>query len=443
MQNIEELTEDHIKFLKIFNFIKNHDNMKKIAEDLETAEANSKDDENLVKLNEQIKTEAQAIYKISLNTKIASMMLSPQRKRIRIYMDGVFDIIHSGHFNALRQGKRFGHTLIVGINSDADVVKAKGPSLMNVKERGSLVEACKWVDEVVLDTPYTPTIELLDELNIDYVAHGDDPCYNELGEDVYSEMKKQNRFKMFKRTEGISTTEIIGRLLMLSKGSTSRSSSDNKTMTSSNLLKAVADDTFDKGPVVSSFLTTGWRLHEFCNNRVPKDGDKVVYIDGAFDILHPGHIETLKKAQSMGDFLYVGVHDDATINFHRGKNYPILNMQERVFNLLALKYVDDVVIAAPWGITEDLIKSLKITLVVHGSEAKFDSDYQVKSEQDDPFAVPRKLGIFQQIESVYDMTSEVLVKRLIDNRDKYVKKFQSKSEKEKNYYQTKEYVNEI
>jgi ethanolamine-phosphate cytidylyltransferase len=132
-------------------------------------------------------------------------------------MDGVFDIIHSGHFNALRQGKKLGDILVLGINSDEDVEKAKGPTLMNVHERAALVGACKWVDEVVIGTPYTPTIQLLDELNIDYCVHGDDPCFNERGEDVYSEMKKKGRYKVFKRTEGISTTEIIGRLLMLPK----------------------------------------------------------------------------------------------------------------------------------------------------------------------------------------------------------------------------------
>jgi ethanolamine-phosphate cytidylyltransferase len=118
-------------------------------------------------------------------------------------------------------------------------------------------------------------------------------------------------------------------------------------------------------------------------------------------------------------------------------------MQERIFNLLALKYVDDVVIAAPWIVTEDLIKSLKINLVVHGTESKYDENYNIEAGKDDPFSVPKKLGIYKAIESKYDLNSEILVQRLIKNRDQYVKKFQTKNAKENDYYKNKEYINEI
>jgi ethanolamine-phosphate cytidylyltransferase len=214
-------------------------------------------------------------------------------------------------------------------------------------------------------------------------------------------------------------------------------------MTSSSLLQKVGDTTFEKGPVVSCFLTTGRRLHEFCNNKIPKENDRVVYVDGAWDILHIGHIEILKKAKELGDFLFVGVHDDTTINQHRGKNYPILNLQERVFNLLALKYVDDVVIGAPWKINEDLVKSLKISVVAHGTQAKYDEDYSIKNESDDPYSVPKNMGIYHEILSEFDMNSEVLVKRIFEKREHYLKKYEKKSTSEKGYYENKEYLQEI
>lgn len=56
----------------------------------------------------------------------------------------------------------------------------------------------------------------------------------------------------------------------------------------------------------------------FSNNREPKPSDKVIYISGSFDLLHNGHIERLKKAKAMGDFLYVGVWPDDVVNFYRG-----------------------------------------------------------------------------------------------------------------------------
>jgi ethanolamine-phosphate cytidylyltransferase len=81
--------------------------------------------------------------------------------------------------------------------------------------------------------------------------------------------------------------------------------------------------------------------------------------------LHNGHIETLKQAKAKGDFLYVGVWGDDIVNYLKGSNYPILSLHERVLMVLACKYVDDVVIEAPFIITEDLIKSLNINEVVN------------------------------------------------------------------------------
>jgi len=96
-------------------------------------------------------------------------------------------------------------------------------------------------------------------------------------------------------------------------------------------------------------------------------------VDGAFDLFHVGHVETLKKARELGTFMYVGIHDDKTVNMYRGRNYPIMNLHERVMNVLSCKYVDDVVIGAPWDVSGDLIKVLNIHVVVSGSNTKMDS----------------------------------------------------------------------
>lgn len=86
----------------------------------------------------------------------------------------------------------------------------------------------------------------------------------------------------------------------------------------------------------------------FSNNKEPKPTDKVIYMSGSFDLLHNGYIERLKKAKSMGDFLYVGVWPDEVVNHYRGANYPILSLHERVLMALSCRYVDDVVIGAPY-----------------------------------------------------------------------------------------------
>ena len=53
----------------------------------------------------------------------------------RIYIDGGFDLLHSGHYNAIRQARAFGDVVVAGINSDADLLKNKGPTIMNCEER--------------------------------------------------------------------------------------------------------------------------------------------------------------------------------------------------------------------------------------------------------------------------------------------------------------------
>jgi glycerol-3-phosphate cytidylyltransferase-like family protein len=66
---------------------------------------------------------------------------------------------------------------------------------------------------------------------------------------------------------------------------------------------------------------------------------------------------------SQGDFLYVGIYDDSTVNNYKGRNYPIMNIHERVLNVLSCKFVDEVVIGAPFDINAELIKNLNITTV--------------------------------------------------------------------------------
>lgn len=77
-----------------------------------------------------------------------------------------------------------------------------------------MVNAVKWVDEVIPDAPYAITEDfmkrLFDEYNIDFIIHGDDPCVLPDGTDAYALAKKAGRYKQIKRTEGVSSTDIVG-----------------------------------------------------------------------------------------------------------------------------------------------------------------------------------------------------------------------------------------
>lgn len=136
------------------------------------------------------------------------------RRPVRVYMDGCFDMMHYGHCNALRQARALGDQLVVGVVSDAEIIANKGPPVTPLNERMIMVRAVKWVDEVIPDAPYAITEDfmrkLFDEYKIDYIIHGDDPCVLPDGTDAYELAKKAGRYKQIKRTEGVSSTDIVG-----------------------------------------------------------------------------------------------------------------------------------------------------------------------------------------------------------------------------------------
>lgn len=77
-----------------------------------------------------------------------------------------------------------------------------------------MVSSVKWVDEVIPNTPYSLTESFLEELfsvhKIDFVIHGDDPCILPDGSDAYAVAKRLGKFKQIKRTEGVSSTDLVG-----------------------------------------------------------------------------------------------------------------------------------------------------------------------------------------------------------------------------------------
>merc|ERR1719253_640301 len=135
----------------------------------------------------------------------------------RGYIDGCFDIMHSGHYNAIRQAKCICDTLVVGIHSDAEIEENKALPVMKQKERYALLEHIKWIDEILYDVPYSPEIATLEKARADFCIHGDDMPVNSQGVCAYDEMRLAGRLRIVKRTEGVSTTDMIGRLLTLSR----------------------------------------------------------------------------------------------------------------------------------------------------------------------------------------------------------------------------------
>ncbi|CAF2693567.1 unnamed protein product [Rotaria sp. Silwood2] len=66
-------------------------------------------------------------------------------QNVRVWMDGCYDMVHFGHANACRQAKQMGTYLIVGVHSDGEITKHKGPPVFTEQERYKMVRAIKWV----------------------------------------------------------------------------------------------------------------------------------------------------------------------------------------------------------------------------------------------------------------------------------------------------------
>merc|ERR1712224_278455 len=103
--------------------------------------------------------------------------------------------------------------LIVGVSSEKVVESKKGKTLMKEDERYESVRHCRYVDYVVDDAPWIIDEEFIQRHSIDFVAHDDIPYFSGNEKDVYAELKKKNMFVATNRTEGISTSDIISRVV--------------------------------------------------------------------------------------------------------------------------------------------------------------------------------------------------------------------------------------
>ncbi|XP_042388657.1 ethanolamine-phosphate cytidylyltransferase-like [Zingiber officinale] len=373
-----------------------------------------------------------------------SRMRRRRKKPVRVYMDGCFDMMHYGHCNALRQARMLGDQLVVGVISDEEIKVNKGPPVTSLRDRMLMVGAVKWVDEVIPDAPYAITEEFMNKLftkyDIDYVIHGDDPCVLPDGRDAYALAKKAGRYKQIKRTEGVSSTDIVGRMLLCvrerSLGGRHSPSSLQRQFSRGHNQKL--DDLGFRTPTrISHFLPTSRRIVQFSNGKGPGPDARIVYIDGAFDLFHAGHVEILRLARELGDFLLVGIHTDETISAIQGAHRPIMNLHERSLSVLACRYVDEVIIGAPWEVSKDMITTFNISLVVHGTIAE---NMNFRKEETDPYAIPMAMGIYKQLTSPLDITTSTIIRRIVSNHEAYQKRNEMKEASEKSYYDNKTYI---
>ena len=244
--------------------------------------------------------------------------------------------------------------------------------------------------------PYVTSLPYITHYGCKYVVHGDDITSDSDGNDCYRFVKEAGRFKVVKRSPAISTTDLVGRMLLCTKthhikslekmlkgeegaGTPEERKALGETMM--ERIKLYATDETAKAPGADVWFWSAsvqskaedaavaereedGTYRQLLGGPGPKPGQRVVYVDGGYDLFCSGHIEFLRRVleaeeelarkdgwfseQAVNErkgkgkdygpaFVVVGVHDDEVINMWKGVNYPIMNIFERGLCVLQCK----------------------------------------------------------------------------------------------------------
>jgi rfaE bifunctional protein nucleotidyltransferase chain/domain len=118
-------------------------------------------------------------------------------------------------------------------------------------------------------------------------------------------------------------------------------------------------------PLHSAVLTLEEMIVRFARDK--RNGKRVVFTNGCFDLLHPGHIHSLEAARNLGDLLVVGINGDTSVRTLKGADRPLIPEQERAEILASLECVDGVVIFDELT-PQKVIAALLPDILVKGSD---------------------------------------------------------------------------
>ncbi|KAI9883939.1 MAG: hypothetical protein M1823_004283 [Watsoniomyces obsoletus] len=436
----------------------------------------------------------------------------------RIWIDGCFDFSHHGHAGAMLQARRLGKELIVGIHSDEEIMDNKGPTVMTLKERISAVSACRWSSAIVPHAPYVTSLPWISHYGCHYVVHGDDITSDSTGQDCYRYVKSAGRFLVVKRTPGISTTDLVGRMLLYSKehfihsfsrvlrGEEGLGSATERKQRAENMREMIEgfasnESGLGKGAEVWSWIgpnphnehnpdITATASGDDTENQAPftklvtgigpKEGQRIIYVDGGFDLFSSGHIEFLKlvheaeeqlgqergweeesskknRIEKYGEnyrpaFIVAGIHDDETVNRWKGANYPIMNIFERGLCVLQCKYIQAIIFSAPFIPTAKYLELVPYgdgipARVYHGPTnpvlhtripptilPPLSSSSHRDTNTDtvvDVYRDAKMLGIYKEIprHDYQNVNAEMIVQRILMNRKAYEERQRMKAAK--------------
>ncbi len=99
-------------------------------------------------------------------------------------------------------------------------------------------------------------------------------------------------------------------------------------------------------------------------------GKKVVTINGSFDLLHAGHIRSIKFAKEQGDVLFLGLNSDKSVQAYKSQFRPIISQDQRAEILSAIRFVDYIIIMDEADVSIPLLKAVKPHIHVDSIEYK-------------------------------------------------------------------------
>ncbi|KAJ3562096.1 hypothetical protein NPX13_g8695 [Xylaria arbuscula] len=396
----------------------------------------------------------------------------------RIWLDGCWDFFHHGHAGAMLQARQLGSELYVGVHSDEDILSNKGPTVMNLDERLAAVDACRWVTQSVPDAPYVTELSFIGKYHCRYVVHGDDITSDSNGEDCYRFVKEAGRFKVVKRTPSISTTDLVGRMLLCTKthfitslekalkgqegpGTEAERKAEGEAMMAR--IRQYATDEGGKNPGVDVFFWTAsdaakaedtkeetGTFRQLLEGKGPKPGQRVVYVDGGFDLFSSGHIEFLHQVVLAEEELArkEAWYDTQAVDERAGQgsrlwprirggwcarrssHQPLEGNQLPHHEHLRARTVRpsvSVTFGAPFTPTKSYLTTLPWgtpDAIYHGPTAFIPLSY-------DPYTAPKEMGIFREIavHRFQDVNAGSIVQRILKSRDLYEERQRKKGVK--------------
>ncbi|MDR1784762.1 MAG: adenylyltransferase/cytidyltransferase family protein [Endomicrobium sp.] len=101
--------------------------------------------------------------------------------------------------------------------------------------------------------------------------------------------------------------------------------------------------------------------------KLQKDGKKVVFTNGCFDLIHTGHTSLFKRAKSLGDILVVAINSDSSLSYIKGSKRPLIGEKDRAELIISLRFVDYVVIFNE-ETPREILSELRPDILVKGGD---------------------------------------------------------------------------